>query len=413
MGFKCHIAMIHVLLFTEESPANTYGVGSYISQLTAALENKENLHLYLVRLHTNEKEFKYVHDSDSCESYVFPGIKQSTEKDFEHYYRAAWNILRTYIRPAGNDKLILHLNIHYEYPLIAISKEAFPDRKVIYTVHYQPWCFDLKGNAARFKEYLRLGKQKKIPAYQLERRLFAESDALVCLSCFTKSLLTSSYEVPEEKMFLVPNGLKDVSIPLSTEQKAGLKKRLSFRTKEKIILFAGRVDEIKGIGYLIIAFKKVLAEEPDCRLVIAGDGNFAPFLKLCDGFWKQITFTGQLAKERLYEFYKIADLGILPSFLEQCSYTAIEMMMFGLPMIASDTTGLAEMIEPEVSGLQIPVNEKDDVDMDADTLAGMMLRLLRNPDNARRLGTNARRRYEQMYTTEQMAYSMTKIYQDL
>ena len=48
-------------------------------------------------------------------------------------------------------------------------------------------------------------------------------------------------------------------------------------------------------------------------------------------------------KNLLFEFYQIADVGVMPSFHEQCSYVAIEMMMMGVPLITSDSTGLKEM----------------------------------------------------------------------
>jgi glycosyltransferase involved in cell wall biosynthesis len=104
----------------------------------------------------------------------------------------------------------------------------------------------------------------------------------------------------------------------------------------------------------------------------------------------------------------------MPSFHEQCSYVAIEMMTHGVPLIASTSTGLKEMIEDGISGLHIPVEEfPDRVEINTELLAEKMLYLLQNPDVARKLGKNARKRYEALYTSEMMGEKMMQLYQSI
>ena len=57
----------------------------------------------------------------------------------------------------------------------------------------------------------------------------------------------------------------------------------------------------------------------------------------------------------------MVDVGIVPSFVEQCSYTAIEMMCFGLPLIVSDVEGLKEIV-PGNCGLKIKVDFKKKIE---------------------------------------------------
>ena len=64
-------------------------------------------------------------------------------------------------------------------------------------------------------------------------------------------------------------------------------------------------------------------------------------------------FTGKLSKQELYQFYQIADVGVMLSKHEQCSFVAIEMMMHGIPIIASDSTGLDEMVSDGINGYKI------------------------------------------------------------
>ena len=92
-----------------------------------------------------------------------------------------------------------------------------------------------------------------------------------------------------------------------------------------------------------------------CRFIIAGEGSFSAHMKECEDTCMNITWAGRVGKEKLYEFYSIADIGVLPSFIEQCNYVTIEMMMHGLPIITSSACGLAEMTEDGISSLQVPV----------------------------------------------------------
>jgi len=104
----------------------------------------------------------------------------------------------------------------------------------------------------------------------------------------------------------------------------------------------------------------------------------------------------------------------MPSFHEQCSYVAIEMMMHGLPVIGSTTTGLKEMIEDGETGLHIQTVEYDDrIEIDTTLLAEKILFLLQNPDERLRMGQNARKRYEEKYAMPVFRKNMSDFYHSL
>ncbi|GHU64842.1 hypothetical protein FACS1894123_10170 [Bacteroidia bacterium] len=115
------------------------------------------------------------------------------------------------------------------------------------------------------------------------------------------------------KTILINNALKDVYVPLSEKQKAVLRKKNYIEENTKIIVFAGRLDDVKGLAFLIRAFKKVLNGYPDIRLFIAGEGNFNAWMKEADGCYSKISFTGRLDKKNLFELYGIADIGVVCS----------------------------------------------------------------------------------------------------
>ena len=128
----------------------------------------------------------------------------------------------------------------------------------------------------------------------------------------------------------------------------------------------------------------------------------------------KVTFTGFMEKNDLYDLYRIADIGVMPSFHEQCSYVAIEMMRHGLPITVSTTTGLKEMIVDGETGLHIPVIESaDKAEIDTALLAEKIIFLLKHPSEAKRLGENARKRYEVKYSSKLFRENMLNFYNTL
>ena len=163
-------------------------------------------------------------------------------------------------------------------------------------------------------------------------------------------------------------------------------------------MFVGRLDEIKGIEYIIKAFKKISTRREDVHLTFVGDGDFSRYLALCDGVRNQVTFTGKLASEKLEKFFCRATIGVQPSFHEQCSYSAIEMMAHGIPFIATDSTGLGEMMDytPEC---MIHINEDDfQPDVFVEQLSEKMELLLSDPQLRERVSKNLRRLFQNRYS---------------
>lgn len=267
------------------------------------------------------------------------------------------------------------------------------------------WCFTLKGNTSLFKRILaktegtKNNQEEEIyQDFQNDSRLFKEVDRIICLSKYTSQLLYTTYNIPIEKITLIYNGLEDKAIFLTKAEKKQKKQSLLFDKEDKIILFVGRLDEIKGLDVLIKAFREVLHKEPKARLLIVGDGNFKTYMEEATDLAGRITYTGKVNKEQLYEYYQIATVGVMPSFHEQCSYVGIEMMMHGIPLIGTDSTGLSEMVEEECR-LHIDENNKSLIVLEE--LSGLLSTILSNSPN-NDLRTKYRKRYENNYSLSAM-----------
>lgn len=147
-------------------------------------------------------------------------------------------------------------------------------------------------------------------------------------------------------MSLIYNGIPDNYRKISFEENKSIREQFSLHLDEKIILYVGRIDSMKGVPATIEAFKKIVRKHPDSKLILVGEGEeMEKSMKLCAGLWNKILFTGRLNEHEIYKLYKIADIGIMLSMHEQCSYVAIEMLMHNLKLITTDTTGLNEMLK--------------------------------------------------------------------
>jgi glycosyltransferase involved in cell wall biosynthesis len=193
-----------------------------------------------------------------------------------------------------------------------------------------------------------------------------------------------------------------------------LKSKYHIGTEEKIILFAGRLDNVKGVKFLITAMKTVLSKYQNIRLIIAGDGDFGNLMKEASHCWAKISFTGRIDKSKLYELYSIADIGVVCSLHEEFGYVAIEMMMHALPVIVTKTGGLDEIVEDNVDGLKVPVRTRKGVrQVDEKILAERIGYLLDNPNVANILGENGRRRFLERFELSIFKEKMLKLYNNI
>jgi glycosyltransferase involved in cell wall biosynthesis len=153
---------------------------------------------------------------------------------------------------------------------------------------------------------------------------------------------------------------------------------------------------------VIGVFAKV-AEQMPARLILIGDGpERERSLELARKL-NVLNRTYFLGKQNLIEhYYAISDLLLFPSEYESFGVTALEAMSAGLPVVASQGSGLSEVVKEGETGLLRPVG-------DIDALAAACLQILRDPSLALAMGTAGRNRAESCF----QAKSITKQYLSL
>ena len=110
---------------------------------------------------------------------------------------------------------------------------------------------------------------------------------------------------------------------------------------------------------MLKAFEIAAEKEKNLKLIIAGEGDFNTCLQYSKRCGNKIIYTAKVDQQELLVLYRIADAGVIPSYHEQCSYVAIEMMMHGLPILVSDGIGLEEMFTDKKNGKKYLLKEQE------------------------------------------------------
>lgn len=388
-------------VINNTSRAANYGIGTYISQLKECLAEKRDIELSFIDMCADVKEYTIEQDADGNTHYKIPQIVQQFEDSL--YCKNAFYFLVQHIRPIDDKQYIFHFNYFQHYQLALRLKSYLPTCHFILTVHYWGWGFTLNGNTTMFKEYIQKDSSYNenisndiVDNYTYDRKFLCLADSIISLSLYSQNLIVEDYQIDRSKVSMLYNGLRD----------SGLQKNLGNQsTKRKIqnILFVGRLDDTKGLNYLIKAFRNLYQSNHLLHLYIVGDGDFGNYLSKAEDIWEAVTFTGKVDRAKVVNLYKKATIGVLPSFNEQCSYTAIEMMMYGIPFIGTDSTGLKEMLM-SVPDNMVHINESNfDEQTFVEELTKKMERLLSDESYRNDSSKIMRETYTQLYSMEKMS----------
>ena len=386
--------MNQIFILNNASRAAGYGIGTYVTQLTDGLSVLPETKVSMVEMYADTKEFTWTDDDKGIRHYQMPPLKSHVEN--ETYCRILFYLLARNMETAEDDHLIFQFNYFQHYPLALQLKAWFPKSKIVFTVHYLNWCFELKGNVKRMRDIMNAHDLKDDAergvraSIESERQFLHLADTVIALSRRTEEILVEDYKVLPEKIHLIYNGAGGSACSHMVHDAA------------RQILFVARLDEIKGLKYLIEAFGRMADKHQDVHLAIVGDGDFQPYMAQARKYPGRISFFGKMKPEEVEVVYRTAYVGVMPSFHEQCSYTAIELMRHGIPIVGTDSTGLSEMLDATPT-LRVHI---DEVDFDEEGFISRIadrLDLLLSDDEAYNEASRAvSRLYEERYTVPLM-----------
>ncbi len=389
---------------------NSSGLTTYVHQLRNHIAEDKGIKLHFIFVKATSYPSVQAERNENSMHYYVPyeiGDATSLEQDKQ--------LIACLSKDIGDAPVIFHFNWINHAPFAQVLKKAFRCKTVL-TKHCIPWRDFITTNYPLFCNINQQFLSGERPHYLegpliREQLAYRDMDHIICVTELARKSLHQLFGFPMDKVSVIYNGLLDAKAKRTA--KRALKSTYGFDPQERVILYAGNINERKGVFDLVRAFDKVLRRTAHVRLVIAGTGDLGSVLKNTDKNWSKITLTGNLDKTTLYDFYQIADVGVVPSYIEQCSYTAIEMMHHALPLIVADVDGLAEIV-PNDCGLKVPLMlDETKAHIHQDQLADHILHLLEHPEIARQYARKAKQHALENLNAAKMATATAGVYEQL
>ena len=180
---------------------------------------------------------------------------------------------------------------------------------------------------------------------------YSSYDKILCVSDFISNRVRVVGNTNDNKVFTLYNGIDLERFYNNSKSNDDIFTKYKIEKNKFNIIYSGRVCPEKGVENLIDAFN--MMNDSTLQLIILGgynygtskDNDFITNLKK-KSLEKNVVFTGYVNYDDINYLYAIADLGVIPSIVnEACPLTAIEMMASGIPVICTNSGGLPELID--------------------------------------------------------------------
>lgn len=203
------------------------------------------------------------------------------------------------------------------------------------------------------EEYERWGvREDPISRFHFERSLetVSETDYVISPSSFvSKSFLDRGF--PEERVFksFYPVDLR-LFKPSDSERPAN---------RPFTIVNTSGLSLRKGTPYLFEAFRKIHKQIPNARFLVTNSGNPAPGIERIIKEYSDlpIEWCGYLSHAKMAERFRQADLLMLPSLEDGFARVVSEALSCGLPVMVSENTGAADLVEEDINGAVAPIRD--------------------------------------------------------
>jgi len=198
-------------------------------------------------------------------------------------------------------------------------------------------------------------------------------DGIIAVSEAVRRVLVEA-GVPDGKIEVIHTGIEIPSAPATQEQRAAARDKFGFRHGDFVAGHLGAFTFEKGQDIAITAAQTLRARMPQLRLILAGEGALAaaPGAIIMPGFI-----------ENREEFFAALDLFVMPSRSEGWGLAAAEALAHGVPVVASATGGLTEIVDPGATGWLVLAG-------DAQALAGAIVEAASDLERLREMGIRAR-----------------------
>lgn len=323
--------------------------------------------------------FKNISNSLACRSHAFLPIG---------FYSS--------IRRSCHEYDLIH--IHEYYTLMAAATARFA------RMYGKPFLLSAHGSLPVTRERGNQGR-KILFNRMLGNSIFKNISGVIALNEKEKEQF-KEFGIEEMKIDIIPNGI-DAAEFKELPDGEEFRVRYGISDGEKVILFVGRIHEIKGLDMLVKAFKEATGSVKGAKMVIVGpdDGYLKTLHEMASalGALPDIIFTGLLSGQEKLSAYAAADIFVLPSRSEGFPVTVLEACASGLPVIITDRCNFPE-VEHFRAGFEVPCSES--------SLSDAIQRLLSDPILGKEMGKRGREMVFNGYDWDSIVMKLEKVYID-
>ncbi|MCQ3936863.1 MAG: glycosyltransferase family 1 protein [Chloroflexi bacterium] len=319
------------------------------------------------------------------------------------------------VKEFAREKGITYDVIHSHYWMSGLAAEALSDAwggtPIVHMFHT---LGEMKNRVARSEEE-RAGENRLDGEKQVLRRV----SRVIVATIAELTQLRFLYRADARKLVVIPPGV-DTShfYPIPADE---AKEFIGLKPEDRMILFVGRIEPLKGVDTLIRAMSYLSMDlrskdHPVHLAIIGGEPNAEPkdmtaemarLQAICDDLCMggMVVFLGKRGQDTLPYYYSAAEVLVMPSLYESFGMVALEAMACGTPVIASEVGGLGYLVQNGVTGYTIP-------DSDPEVLCQTLARLLGDRDLRNEMGCRAAE-YAVNYRWENIGSQIVNVYRDV
>jgi glycosyltransferase involved in cell wall biosynthesis len=188
----------------------------------------------------------------------------------------------------------------------------------------------------------------------VESFCFRRSAAIIAVDEGTREFYEKEYPWLRKKIRVIPIGIDLAEFKVLN--RGAMRERLGFGSRGKVVMFVGRLEIEKDLGFLIESFRVVLKQVPEARLVFVGDGRDRKRLEdmARDLTPKEVLFMGAQEPDSMPEILNCADVLVLCSLYEGSPTTVKEALACGVPVVTAPVGDVAQVIRNNLVGRIVP-----------------------------------------------------------
>ncbi|MDO5727769.1 MAG: glycogen synthase [Bowdeniella nasicola] len=280
----------------------------------------------------------------------------------------------------------------------------------------RPWKAEQLGGGYRISSWV-------------EKTAYEHADAVIAVSGGMREDILRCYpRIDPERVHVVHNGI-DLDTwrePTDLDHRAQVLSQWGIDDNRPTVVFVGRITRQKGLPYLLRAIKQL---PRDIQVVLcAGAADTPEILEEVSTLVKELQterdavhwIAEMLPREDLIAILSAGTCFVTPSIYEPLGIVNLEAMAVGLPVVGTATGGIPEVIDDEVTGLLVPIDQVSDgtgtpkdPQRFVNDLAAALSEMLADEQRCHQMGIAARQRVEEFFSWEAIAERTLQVYQSV